>query len=181
MAGKKERPTFEIHFHEKVGQNINHIDSMHVQFDKDMNLQIGQVDDMHMDGGSEVASMPTESKNVGRPSEMLFADEALRAQEAKRVKQFLTDNLYLGIKWNTSKENVVQKMVVCFYKKWKELGFLGEAQHPSPSAVVNFFMKECGIQTDGATEATLKCHIRPWTETEIDEEMNKKVCKVFPQ
>lgn len=181
MAEKKERPTFEIHFHDKVGQNINHIDNMHVQFDKDMTMQIGQVDEMHVDGeavGVENGTT-TERKGAGRPAEVLFADERLSAQEASRVKKFVEDNMLLGVKWNTSKGNTVRKMVVCFYKKWEELGFVGEAQFPSSAAVVNFFVNECGISPNVSVD-TLKNNTKPWQE-EIDEDMMEIVCAIFPQ
>lgn len=181
MAEKKERPTFEIHFHEKVGQNINHIDNMHVQFDKDMNMQIGQVDDMHIEGEAIGAAedSPADRKGAGRPAEVLFADEKLMRQEACRVRKFVEDNMLLGMKWNTSKGNTVRKMVVCFYKKWAEMGFVEETQFPSPAAVVNFFVNECGIRPKGSVE-TLKNSTKPWQE-EIDEDMMAKVCGVFPQ
>lgn len=181
MAEKKERPTFEIHFHDKVGQNINHIDNMFVQFDKDMTMQIGQVDDMHMGGEATSAenATPTERKGAGRPAEVLFADEKLGRQEAGRVRKFVEDNMMLGVKWNTSKGNSVRKMVACFYKKWVELGFVEEAQYPSPAAVVNFFVNECGIQPEGSVD-TLKNNAKPWKD-EIDKDMMEKVCGVFPQ
>lgn len=179
MAEKKERPTFEIHFHDKVGQNINHIDNMYVQFDKEMNMQIGQVDDMHVDGeavGVENGTT-TERKGAGRPAEVLFADEKLATQEAGRVRKFVKDNDLLGFKWNTKKENAMRKMVACFYKKWAELVFVEE--YPSPAAVVNFFVNECGIQPEGSVD-TLKNNTKPWKD-EIDEDMMEKVCAIFPQ
>lgn len=40
MNEKKERPTFEFHFHEKVGQNIANVEQMTVCFDKDMQMQV---------------------------------------------------------------------------------------------------------------------------------------------
>lgn len=40
MNEKKERPTFEFHFHDKVGQNIANVEQMTVCFDKDMQMQV---------------------------------------------------------------------------------------------------------------------------------------------
>lgn len=122
---------------------------------------------------------PAERKGAGRPAEVLFADEKLAAQEAGRVSKFVKDNDLLGFKWNTKKENAMRKMVVCFYKKWVELGFVEETQYPSRAAVVNFFVNECGIQPEGSV-GTLKNNTNPWQE-EIDEDMMEKVCGVFPQ
>lgn len=41
---KKERPTFEFHFHGNVGQQIANVERMEVRFDKDMNMQISNVE-----------------------------------------------------------------------------------------------------------------------------------------
>lgn len=120
----------------------------------------------------------TERKGAGRPAEVLFADERLSAQEASRVKKFVEDNMLLGVKWNTSKGNTVRKMVVCFYKKWEELGFVEATQYPSSAAVVNFFVNECGISPNVSVD-TLKNNTKPWQE-EIDEDMMEIVCAIFP-
>lgn len=46
MCDKKERPTFEFHFHDKVGQNNANVEHMDVRFDKDMNVQVQNVEEM---------------------------------------------------------------------------------------------------------------------------------------
>lgn len=119
------------------------------------------------------------SNGAGRPKSTLFTDDGIKTQEANRVKKFVEDNMLLGVKWNTRRENTMRKMVVCFYKKWVELGFVEETQYPSPAPVVNFFINECGIQTDVSVD-TLKNNTKPWKD-EIDEDMMEKVCAIFPQ
>ena len=37
-------PKFEIHFHDKVGAQIAYVEHFHAQFDKDMNMQVMDVD-----------------------------------------------------------------------------------------------------------------------------------------
>lgn len=46
MSEHKERPTFEFHFHDKVGQNIANVEHMEVHFDKDMQMQVANVEEM---------------------------------------------------------------------------------------------------------------------------------------
>lgn len=46
MSEHKERPTFEFHFHDKVGQNIANVEHMEVHFDKDMQMQVTNVEEM---------------------------------------------------------------------------------------------------------------------------------------
>lgn len=46
MSVHKERPTFEFHFHDKVGQNIANVEHMEVHFDKDMQMQVANVEVM---------------------------------------------------------------------------------------------------------------------------------------
>ena len=36
-------PKFEIHFHDKVGAQIAYVEHFHAQFDKDMNMQVMDV------------------------------------------------------------------------------------------------------------------------------------------
>ncbi len=43
----KERPTFVFHFHDKVGQNIANVEHMEVHFDKDMQMQVANVEYLH--------------------------------------------------------------------------------------------------------------------------------------
>lgn len=43
MKNKKDMPKFEIHFHEKVGAQIAYVEHFHAQFDKDMNMQVMDV------------------------------------------------------------------------------------------------------------------------------------------
>ena len=47
MSEHKERPTFEFHFHDKVGQNIANVEHMEVHFDKDMQMQVQNVEEMN--------------------------------------------------------------------------------------------------------------------------------------
>ena len=50
MSEHKERPTFEFHFHDKVGQNIANVEHMEVLFDKDMQMQVMNVEEMSQQG-----------------------------------------------------------------------------------------------------------------------------------
>lgn len=49
-----DRPTFQFNFYGSVGQNIAHVDCMEVHFDKDMTMQVVDVDESHVHGEAEV-------------------------------------------------------------------------------------------------------------------------------
>ncbi len=59
----KERPTFEFHFHDKVGQNIANVEHMEVHFDKDMQMQVMNVEEM----GDVKAIEPQVEKKEAKP------------------------------------------------------------------------------------------------------------------
>ena len=46
MSEHKDRHTFEFHFHDKVGQNIANVEHMEVRFDKYMQMQVMNVEEM---------------------------------------------------------------------------------------------------------------------------------------
>lgn len=172
-------------FNAPVGQVINHVDKIVANFDKEAQMVIQDTESPSCSNEKSDFSESIEdmqkpfSKCFGRPKSELFENDVIKIQEAQRVKKYIEDNKLIGIKWNTSKGNTVRKMVVCFYKKWEELGFVEATQYPSSAAVVNFFVNECGIQP-GVSVDTLKNNTKPWQE-EIDEDMMEKVCGVFPQ
>lgn len=47
MEEKKEKPTFVFNFHGNVGQNIANVERMDVHFDKDMQMQVQNVENMN--------------------------------------------------------------------------------------------------------------------------------------
>lgn len=46
MNEHKDRPTFVFNFNDKVGQNIANVEHMEVHFDKDMQMQVANVEEM---------------------------------------------------------------------------------------------------------------------------------------
>lgn len=46
MSEHKDRPTFVFNFNDKVGQNIANVEHMEVHFDKDMQMQVANVEEM---------------------------------------------------------------------------------------------------------------------------------------
>lgn len=56
MSDHKERPTFEFHFHDKVGQNIANVEHMEVHFDKDMQMHVANLEEV-TDGGDDAETL----------------------------------------------------------------------------------------------------------------------------
>jgi len=55
----------ENHFYGSIGQHIDHVDSMTVSFDKDMNMHIEQLDELHADKKVDIHPQePTVAKNA---------------------------------------------------------------------------------------------------------------------
>lgn len=65
MSEQKERPTFEFHFHDKVGQNIANVEHMEVHFDKDMQMQVMHVEEMQQ--GTDTELLHVEKEPLEKP------------------------------------------------------------------------------------------------------------------
>ena len=63
----------ENHFYGSIGQHIDHVDSMTVTFDKDMNMHIEQLDELHAQKKVDILpNKPTVAKNATVPQAGLF-------------------------------------------------------------------------------------------------------------
>ena len=55
----------ENHFYGSIGQHIDHVDNMSVTFDKDMNMHIEQLDELHAEKRGDIQSKEsTDAKNA---------------------------------------------------------------------------------------------------------------------
>ena len=65
MSELKERPVFNFNFHGNVGQQIGNVEHMEVHFDKDMQMQVANVEEMSGAGGAILQEKPLNTP-VGR-------------------------------------------------------------------------------------------------------------------
>lgn len=74
MSEHKEKSTFEFHFHDKVGQNIANVEHMEVRFDKDMQMQVANVEEMNT--APETLQLQVQQDDVTK-SDAIPVDEEL--------------------------------------------------------------------------------------------------------
>ena len=94
MSEDKHGNHFEFHFHNTVGQNIGHVDTLIAHFDKDMKMQTALVDNViNEEKASQDSAEQEEELNYFQPTnhlKRLLADDC--------ISDFVSDNQYTG-KW----------------------------------------------------------------------------------
>ena len=163
MSEHKERPTFEFHFHDKVGQQIANVEHMEVRFDKDMQMQVANVEEM-----SNLESSSTSNNAPRGPrKKFLFAldgidtkeDETVKLREKDRFCSYLSQHCLRSRKLVCTKDDTLNKMIVCFLLKWMEKGLTGE--EPSGGAVFRFLTDDCGIMSE-VQEKAYANRVKDW-------------------
>lgn len=94
MSEDKHGNHFEFHFHNTVGQNIGHVDTLIANFDKDMKMQTALVDNViNEEVASQDSAEQEEELNYFQPTnhlKRLLADDC--------ISDFVSDHQYTG-KW----------------------------------------------------------------------------------
>lgn len=116
-------------------------------------------------------------RGPGRQKATLFKDDNVKKDECERVKNFLTQNPCYNKEWDSSTENGVTDVALCFAKQWQERGYI--EQNYSVSALVNLLVKDCGIKIVVQQKA-LEGKLRNWRTTRnVDAKVEKSVGAVF--
>lgn len=190
MSEHKERPTFEFHFHDKVGQNIANVEHMEVHFDKNMQMQVQNVEEMNASANKKEE---TESKRDDAPpstrgprKKYLFIKEGDDTKEAEQVKnreknrlcEYLSRHCLKGRALECTKDSTLNKTVVCFLLKWMERGMT--AEQPSGGAIFRFLTDDCGIVSD-VQEKAYSNRVKEWIKDTngYDAEVMLKVKDAF--
>ena len=94
MSEDKHGNHFEFHFHNTVGQNIGHVDTLIANFDKDMKMQTALVDNViNEEVASQDSAEQEEELNYFQPTnhlKRLLADDC--------ISDLVSDHQYTG-KW----------------------------------------------------------------------------------
>lgn len=120
--------------------------------------------------------LPTHKK-VGRKKEKLFADESQKRIEIERVKAYMTEHQLSEKMWTSGKKDEISKVVCCFAKEWKSRQYL-TGTDISATALVSFFIDECGVKTDVKQE-TINNKMRDFMEQSVDEATSQAVDAKF--
>lgn len=108
----KEKPTFEFHFHAPVGQQIAHIDTQYVSFDKNMQMHIANV----------------ESSNISQPATPSKTDYC----EYICIEKVLEQGIYTLDEFEAMMAKAVKGTapeLAAFLKRYKKQGLLDFKGH----------------------------------------------------
>lgn len=141
MSEHKERPTFEFHFHDKVGQNIANVEHMEVHFDKDMGMQIANVEEMSKT--TEKPILPTEdtTSNCG----VISYEQCICLAESNVIfnSRILTTEVHY---------RKVRDVILRFIKKD---GVTSDVEQINPSAQNEWYYIMKGIRESGMASSSM--------------------------
>lgn len=126
---KKNIPSATYNFYGNVGNQIHHVDTMNITFDKDMNMQIQSVDEVNSDAPQQT-QQPTAEID---PSSLIYKpDETNRAAIDEILKTTLTIS--------------TKKSVICrkLYKQ-RALFNLHTQDDTTKAAIINACAKKLGV------------------------------------
>lgn len=104
------------------------------------------------DGQGHYSDQPTKTEKPRGPRKrFLFAldgidtkeDEAVKLSEKNRLCTYLSKHCLKSRKLVCTKDDTLNKTIVCFLLKWMEKGLT--AEEPSGGAVFRFLTEDCGI------------------------------------
>lgn len=128
---KKEIPSATYNFYGNVGNQIHHVDTMNITFDKDMNMQIQSVDEVNSDAPQQT-QQPTA---VVDPSSLIFKPNE---QNREAIEALLKETLSISMK----------KSVICrkLYQQ-KDLYNLHQHDDTTKANIINAWLNKFGIES----------------------------------
>lgn len=88
---KKSTVNITNHFYGNIGQHIDHIDTQHVSFDKDMNMQIAKVNHQHLTP-TPAPSAPAPTRDLEKFRSLLTVPYLNRKREYEAMIELLTQD-----------------------------------------------------------------------------------------
>lgn len=112
-------------------------------------------------------------KSRGPRKKFLFAldgidtkeNETVKMREKERLKTYLSKHCLKSRKLVCTKDDTLNKTIVCFLKKWMGMGLTTEG--PSGSAVFRFLTEDCGIESD-VQEKAYGNRVKEWMKEKND-------------
>ena len=150
MSEHKERPIFNFNFHGNVGQQIGNVEHMEVHFDKDMQMQVANV---------EMVRGPHKKCLFMKDGCDTKENEAVKNREKERLCAYLSKHCLKSRKLICTKEDTLNKTIVCFLLKWMEKGFVSD--NPSGGAIFRFLTGDCGMVSE-VQEKAYSNRIKEW-------------------
>lgn len=86
-------------------------------------------------------------------------DEAVKLREKERLCTYLSQHCLKSRKLVCTKDDTLNKTIVCFLLKWMEKGLT--AGEPAGGAVFRFLTEDCGIMSE-VLEKAYSNHVKEW-------------------
>lgn len=118
-------------------------------------------------GADEVEDVTIQSSQRGPRKKSLFSkdgrdtneDSMVRNREKERLCAYLSKHCLKNRKLVCTKEDTLNKTIVCFLLKWMERGLI--AENPSGGAVFRFLTEDCGMVSE-VQEKAYSNRIKEW-------------------
>lgn len=134
----------------------------------------------------ETEGVPAESPSVpkkrGPKTKLLFVtpegeeDTARTKEEKERLRMYLNDHKLGSRKLTTEKENILLKIVVCFYRKWLQNSYVSDY---NATAAVRFLTETCEIPHE-VDKVSIANRLQPMLKSgEYDRETAGSVSEYF--
>ena len=107
----------------------------------------------------------------------LFDDPKRTEEESNRFLNFLSDHNIRSRLIDSSQDNPILKVVVCFCVKWRNLRYI-ESKY-SPSAVLRFLTDTCSLQTDRVADRAIANALGVMIKNGYDKVLYQDVCDYF--
>lgn len=100
--------------------------------------------------------LPKRRGNTDQRTKKLFMTDGVEdrqrmEEERNRFRNYLAEHHLGQRQLDCSRDNPINKAIVCFCVKWKRLKYIDSK--PSPAAVLRFLTETCGISCAADTEA----------------------------
>ena len=126
-----------------------------------------------------------QSSKRGRKKKELFlthggvCDMKRTEQEKERLVGYLRAHKLSQVKLNSDQENTVMQIIVSFYLRWYEHGFVPEK--PNGMAIARFIIEDCQLPCEVTEKAFANC-IRTMIDGRcVDRERHAEIAYLFPR
>lgn len=157
------------------------------------NINVGYVDkqingdyyEYHTKNEEEKNSECEPHKKTGPKNKYLFIKNGkdteenvlIKRNECERFCKYLTEHRLKSRRLTSSKDDLINSVVVCFWNKWRDMNFV--AEKPSGYAIFRFLNEDCEMSTDVEGKSYANMIVRMINNKVFDIDTYKKVSEYF--